>query len=295
MAAEGFDGKVNEATMARIIAQLSHPAIDPGAWRVTPVTNQRAVTVTGGKGAAAFILSTAEQAVLTLAPPVTARWDLIVRRLDWDKNSDTFAVVQGPSSTAAVPSQPLPLSSFAYAREPGKILDVPIAATWVDSSNVVRVFDLRTLPATGRGHLLVPPLTAPWTGDARDFTDTVRVLEQIEIPDPGMPYRLTFDVRCEVGGTTRGARYDLEVGTGYAGTPSFDSPVVNVLDRVRGFDQFDNNVTQQRAQLGTPSTRIYYGPTRIAAQAVRRSEGGAGRITAASTNSRSFTVGIWAA
>jgi hypothetical protein len=292
VSAIGFDGTVNEDLIAQIIGQLTAPAIDAGAWRVTPITNQRAVTVGGGKGGAAFVLSTATPAVLQLAPPVTARWDLIARRINWEKNTDEWVVIQGPSSTTTIPNQPISLASFQAARAPGTLLDLPVAITWVDGSNTVRVFDVRTLPPTGRGHLLVPPLTAAWTGGEADWTSGYRVLEQIEIPDPGMPYRLSFDVRCEVGGTTRGARYDLEVGTGYGGPAVFDSPIVNILDQVRGFDQFDNNVTQQRAQLGTPSSRIYYGPTRIAAQATRKSAGGTGLITAAG---RSFTVGIWAA
>jgi hypothetical protein len=293
VSAIGFDGTVNEDLIAQIIGQLTAPAIAAGAWKVTPVTNQRAVTVGGGRGAAAFVLSTAAPAVLQLAPPVTARYDLISRRINWETNTDEWVVIQGPSSSTTIPTQPIALSAFtAVARNPGTLLDIPVAVTWVDASNVVRVFDVRTLPPTGRGHLLVPPLTAAWTGDEASWTSAYRVLEQIEIPDPGMPYRLSFDIRCEVGGTTRGARYDLEVGTGYGGPAVFDSPIVNILDQVRGFDQFDNNVTQQRANLGTPSPRIYYGPTRIAAQATRKSAGGTGLITA---TGRSFTVGIWAA
>lgn len=291
----GFDGTVTEADIAQIIGQVTSPAVTAGAWRVTPVANQRAVTVTGGTGGAAFILATLGSAVLTLQPPVTARYDLIAVRLDWEANTAAFVVVQGPSSTPAVPTAPLPLTSFPAARKPGELLDIPIAVTWVDSSNVVRVFDVRTLPPTGRGHLL-DRIPVAWSGDTVSLDFSPRMLADILVPYPGMPFRLTIDATCQVGGPNRGNRWDFQAGVGYRDAgPTFFNPLRENLAYSRGFDQFDSNVMTQRISMGVPS-RVFYGEQRVGVQAAYVPGNGqgfqAGQIL---KDLREFTIGVWAA
>jgi hypothetical protein len=292
----GFDGTITEADVAEIIAQLTHPAVTAGAWRVTPVTNQRAVTVTGGKGGAAFILADVASAVLQLAPPVTARYDLVALRLDWKANTAAFVVVQGPSSTPAIPTKPLPLTSFVSARKPGELLDIPLAVTWVDSSNVVRVFDVRTLPPTGRGHLL-NRIPVEWGGDTATLDISPRMLADILVPYPGMPFRLTVDATCQVGGPNRGNRWDFQAGVGYRdATATFFNPLRELLTYSRGFDQFDSNVTQQRVSMGVPSDRIFYAETRVGVQAAYVPGQGQGfQQGLILKDLREFHIGVWAA
>jgi hypothetical protein len=300
MPAIGFDGTVDEAAASRIIAQHSYPVVEPGSWEVKAVTGQRAVTISAGSGGAAFVRDEATTAAtLNLASPLPSpgRWYQVCREFDWVANVARFVALQGADTTAAPPSATPEVNAPSFRDRPGEIMHVELAWAWVElNTNRVVIFDRRLLPPTGRGHL-IDRVRVPWDGDAADLDRSPRMLVEYLIEYPGQPFRLTLDAVCEVGGKSRGSRWDLQAGTGYrdAGTDFFNPmPQALLLTTARGFDQFDNNVIQQRVSMGVPSERIFYGPTRVGLQAAFVGAGFAtGYITA--DEYREFHIGIWAA
>lgn len=152
---EGWDGTVDEAGIARILAAAVPGSVGgPGDFVATVTAGQRRVVLTPGESFHAFIryADTAPR-VFDFAAPTTGRWHLIVQRRDWNLNTVTTLALAGPET----PVTPLPLAPPTampadFADSPGILADLPLWWVWVRSTdNTVVIRNARNYDYGVRG------------------------------------------------------------------------------------------------------------------------------------------------
>jgi hypothetical protein len=108
---------------------------------------------------------------------------------------------------------------------------------------------------------LLNTINVPWSvpGDF-PFGDSPQRLAEVFIPDPGVPYVVRSMIRCEMGTTTGGTRWDLSVGMG----GGFNTPATDQLDFVVCGEKLE-----ALSSTSVASTKVFRGTVRISAQAGR--------------------------
>jgi hypothetical protein len=128
----------------------------------------------------------------------------------------------------------------------------------------------------------------PWTGDTYIFggtgTPNQRFTEGF-VTDPGRPYRVQLNARCELGSGDAGTRYDLAVGFG---GNSGNYPYGTLLDFAQGYK---GTIRQLRVDAA-PSQVTFTGTTRVVVQGNLVEGTSLGQLNAPN---RSFQVTVWAA
>lgn len=133
---EGWDGTINEAGMARILAAAADPRIDNG-FTIGVVPGERRVILSPGESHYAFIRYVdTDPRMFDLPAPAAGRWHLLVQRRDWANNAVTTLVLPhtttGTNSTLISPPTSYPDS---FASNPGVVADVALYWLWVRSTD----------------------------------------------------------------------------------------------------------------------------------------------------------------
>lgn len=134
---EGWDGTVNEATIARILAAAAGPRIDHG-FTLSVVDGQRRVILSPGQSHHGFIRYVNDApTVIDLPVPATGtgRWYLIAQRRDWAANTVTTVVLPADTTSATI-AAPVPTDYPADFEEvPGIVADFPMYWVWCRSTD----------------------------------------------------------------------------------------------------------------------------------------------------------------
>lgn len=143
---EGWDGTINEAGMARILAAAAAPRIDNG-FAIGVVAGERRVILSPGESHYAFIryVDTDPRAFDIPAPPTgTGRWHLLVQRRDWENNTVTYFLLQHTNTGLDSAALTIPTGyPDSYADNPGVVADLALYWVWVRSSdNTVLTFPI---------------------------------------------------------------------------------------------------------------------------------------------------------
>lgn len=132
---EGWDGTVNEAAMARILAAAAPPRIEDG-FLLEVVAGQRRVILSAGETHHGFIrYITSDPKIIDLPTPSSGgRWYLIAQRRDWAEN--TVTIVTLPADATDSNGGPVPSSYPAdFVDTPGVAADFPLYWVWVRSTD----------------------------------------------------------------------------------------------------------------------------------------------------------------
>lgn len=144
---EGWDGTVDEAGIARILAAAVPGCVSgPSDFKASVTAGQRRVVLTAGESFQAFIRYTdSDPRIIDFAAPATGQWHLIVQRRDWNLNTVTPVVLQGPTTPVTpVPIAPPAALPAGFADNPGVLADLPLWWAWVRSTdNTVVLRDAR--------------------------------------------------------------------------------------------------------------------------------------------------------
>lgn len=218
---EGWDGTVDAAAMARIIAATAPRRIYSG-FDVTAVAGMRRVLISAGESTHGFIRyeRTDPQTIDFPAPVAAGQWHLLVQRREWATKSVTTFAIPSITTTTDLPGPP-PNYPFpaAFADLPGVSCDFPLRWVWVRSTDNL-VITRRVVPftasAAGEWAMKSGPLSRPgapggeyanqWAkhldsgGSIDGYTDPIR----IKIGQDGI-----YDVvaKQRVNGSTPGAAY----------------------------------------------------------------------------------------
>lgn len=139
---EGWDGTVNEAGMARILAAAAPPRIISG-FELAAVEGQRRVILTPGESHHGFIRYINDDPITIdlPAPSAGGAWHLIAQRRDWAANTVTTVVLESDVTTLASTAAPIATDyPEGFADTPGVLADFPLYWVWVRSTdNEVRI------------------------------------------------------------------------------------------------------------------------------------------------------------
>lgn len=142
---EGWDGTVNEAGIARILASAGPGQVGSSAdFRASAVSGLRRIILTPGASHYGFIRYTDNAArAIDLPLPTAGRWHLIVQRRDWANNTVQTLALAGPTTTGTF-SPPPEAFPADFAKTPGVSADLPLYWAWVNATNTnVVLRDLR--------------------------------------------------------------------------------------------------------------------------------------------------------
>lgn len=143
---EGWDGTVDEAAIARILAAAAPPRID--GFTVNAVPGQRRVICTAGESHYAFIrYETDEGGIFDLPAPTQGRWHLLVQRRDWGSNTVSMLTIPGAETAGALLPDVIPSAyPVGFTDSPGISADIPIAWVWVRSTDTTTIVFPITVP-----------------------------------------------------------------------------------------------------------------------------------------------------
>lgn len=135
---EGWDGTVDEAGIARILAAAAPPRLV--GFTVSPVSGQRRVVLAAGESHYGFIrYETDEAGVFDLAAPTDGRWHLLVQRRDWGTNLVSALTIAGPTTSSLLPATVPASYPAGFADSPGIAADIPLAWIWVRAADTTTV------------------------------------------------------------------------------------------------------------------------------------------------------------
>lgn len=134
---EGWDGTVNEASMARILAAAAPPRIVSG-FELEVVAGQRRIILSPGESSHGFIrYENDTPRVLDFPAPAAGQWHLVVQRRDWANNTVTTLALPSATTGTAAGSVSLPPAAWpdGFADQPGVLADFPLYWVWVNVVN----------------------------------------------------------------------------------------------------------------------------------------------------------------
>lgn len=146
---EGWDGTVDEAAIARIMAAATAPRIVNG-FACSAAPGLRRVIATAGETHLGFIrYEKTDATIFDFPAPVGGRWYLLVQRRSWSENTVTHVALAGPT-TIGTDEGPTP-SSYpdGFENLPGVTADLPLMWAFVRSTDNQVI--LRS-PARSREH-----------------------------------------------------------------------------------------------------------------------------------------------
>jgi hypothetical protein len=150
----GFNGTVNEAGMARLLALAGSDNVvtSRSAFAATQINGQRAIRLAASATDWAYSPGTASNNTTAIDVQVpgpaagSGQWFLIALRRDWDKDTTEPVVLKGPTTSTTPLAVPTSFPSD-YESRLGIVDDQELYWAWSNTTNLaIMLVDLRRLP-----------------------------------------------------------------------------------------------------------------------------------------------------